>query len=171
MALLDSMVQQIRLKPVLAFMDEKAREGGGRPLNVVDVGCGDGSLKRELVSRGHNVMTCDLHHGDVSADFNNPLPFEDDQFEVAVSMAVAEHLREPHLFLKELRRIAKAVILTTPSVYAPPVLDALAGLRLVNREHILDHRVYLTKEFIEECGYDHAFFCFGMNQIGISSER
>jgi len=53
---------------------------------------------------------------------NAPLPFRDDEFDVAYSHAVIEHVvgeRERRFFLSELWRVARAIFVTTPNKFFP----------------------------------------------------
>ena len=85
---------------------------------------------------------------------------------VAISLAVAEHLYNYRQFLEELKRVARWVIITTPSPAAKLVLESLAYLNLVNAQHIADHKHYLSQSEISALYYDHSYFLFGLNQIG-----
>jgi len=58
----------------------------------------------------------------------------------------------------------KLLILPFPS-RSKPVLEFLAFLRLINRDHIKDHKHYLDKTQIEFLGFRHKYFLFGLNQI------
>jgi SAM-dependent methyltransferase len=52
-------------------------------------------------------------------DFNSPLPFADESFDLIYSVEVTEHLHRPYDFLKECYRVLKpggALLVTTPNV-------------------------------------------------------
>lgn len=159
MAILDTFVKRLRYRKVLPLIPPDP------PLKILDAGSGDGGFAKILREMGHDVITADKEGGDVTCDFEKPLPFKDKEFDIAVSLAVAEHLRNPFLFLEELKRVAHTVIITTPSPLAKPVLECLAFANLINREHIRDHKVYLSKEDLERLGFRHKYFLFGLNQL------
>jgi SAM-dependent methyltransferase len=87
---------------------------------VLEVGCGDGAMLRLLVARGADATGVDASSSgiercnsmglqarclDVSID---GLPFDDDEFEVVVSLETFEHLMNPHYALQEVRRVLRA---------------------------------------------------------------
>jgi len=136
-----------------------------RRLTILDAGSGDGELAKILRNMGHIVVTADREKADIICDFEKGLPFDEKTFDLALSLAVVEHLNDPLFFLSELKRVARRVIITTPSPRAKPVLEFLAFLRLINRDHIKDHKHYLDKTQIEFLGFRHKYFLFGLNQI------
>jgi SAM-dependent methyltransferase len=84
-------------------------------LQVLDLGCRDGALTSAYLD-GNRVVGVDidraaLAHADelgietVWADLDQPLPFEDDSFDVVVAAEVLEHLRFPEQLLSEARRV------------------------------------------------------------------
>ncbi len=83
---------------------------------------------------------------------------------------MVEHLHNWRQALREFRRVARNVVLTTPSIYGMPVLEVLAALRLVNVAHIRDHKHYLRRHEIEAEGYRHQYFLFGLNQVAVYEE-
>jgi SAM-dependent methyltransferase len=92
------------------------RQWLSRPgLQVLDLGCRDGALTSAYLD-GNRVVGVDidraaLAHADelgietVWADLDQPLPFEDDSFDVVVVAEVLEHLRFPEQLLSEARRV------------------------------------------------------------------
>jgi methionine biosynthesis protein MetW len=84
-------------------------------LRVLDLGCRDGALTSAYLD-GNRVVGVDidraaLAHADelgietVWADLDQPLPFEDDSFDVVVVAEVLEHLRFPKQLLSEAMRV------------------------------------------------------------------
>ena len=62
----------------------------------------------------------DLIPGDgvLAIDLEQPLPIEDDNFDIAVALDVLEHLDNPHRALQELYRVArKTVLISLPNIY------------------------------------------------------
>src|SRR6478735_9716760 len=102
----------------LADLADVATDG----LVVADLGCGTGRTVRALLAGRHAPAT--VHAVDQSvdldddllsdqrvvsrvADLDEPLPFADDSLDRAVSMNVAESLRDPAAFLLECRRVLR----------------------------------------------------------------
>lgn len=74
--------------------------------NIVDLGCGDGSLV-EVLNRQADIYATgiDINHGvDFETDF---LPYEDNKFDIAIMYSVIEHLYDPGKLLSELKRVLK----------------------------------------------------------------
>lgn len=95
---------------------------------VCDLPCGAGAFSARLTTLGCEVTAVDLEavepfYFDVSkrvlADANRPLPFNDGEFDMMVSIEGIEHLENPSAFVRECARIVKPggmVILSTPNV-------------------------------------------------------
>ncbi len=105
----------------------------GRPMSVLDAGCGNGWLSEILASRGHRVSALDiggdslkrakarLESRDTSVSFCSgdiySLPFPDSFFDAAVASEIIEHLDRPDDAIKELARVVRPgghVLITTP---------------------------------------------------------
>lgn len=137
---------------------------GDKP-KVLNAGGGYGYFHQALEEMGFEVVTCDISGAEIYCDLEKKLMFEDKSFDLVVSLAVLEHLDNWSQALAEFKRVAYYSISTTPSVFGKPVLDGLALLNLVNREHIADHKHYLTKSDVQAHGYSHRYFQFGLNQL------
>jgi SAM-dependent methyltransferase len=118
-----------RIRPCLRMMQEEQRKRR-RKLNVLDVGCGDGTVSRlflevgkvfgvdivpEFVERatkkGIEAKTADV--------IQDGLPFSDSEMDVIYAGAFIEHLYDPEFFLRECHRVlteAGILILTTPNI-------------------------------------------------------
>jgi len=101
-----------------------SREPPGRAL---DVGAGDGTLTRRLLAAGHDVCALDRVIDEKlaatgrarAADLNQPLPFPDESFDIAVCLEVIEHLENPWFLVRELHRVVRpggAVVISTPNL-------------------------------------------------------
>jgi SAM-dependent methyltransferase len=90
-----------------------------RPLKVLEVGCGNGAMLRLLSQRGVDAIGVDASSSgveqchslgvraqclDVSTD---GLPFDDDAFDVVISLETFEHLMNPFYSLQEVRRVLR----------------------------------------------------------------
>lgn len=91
----------------------------GRPLpadaHVLDLGCGDRFLASATQARGLRYTGLDVDSTDFEQD---RLPLPDQSVDVALSLAVIEHLRDPSQFLREIHRCLKpggVVYLSTPN--------------------------------------------------------
>lgn len=86
-----------------------------KELKVLDVGCGDKFLKEPFERKGLLYQGIDI---DI-IDFNNDeFPFPDNSFDLIVSLAVIEHIKNTENFLSEINRILKKggfVFLSTPN--------------------------------------------------------
>lgn len=91
--------------------------GGGA---LLDLGCADGRrtlefarCARSRVVHGVELTTAHAEQARargvnvVEADLNEPLPFEDESFDVVVSNQVIEHLSDTDRFVSELRRVLR----------------------------------------------------------------
>jgi SAM-dependent methyltransferase len=90
---------------------------GGPGRRVLDLGCRYGALTRAYAD-GNDVVGVDVDRealGEAAklgidtrwADVEEPLPFEDASFDVAVAGELIEHLREPEGLVAEIRRVLR----------------------------------------------------------------
>src|SRR3954452_1165217 len=90
-------------------------DGPGR--RVLDLGCRDGALTRAYAD-GNEVVGVDADRDALAqaaklgiethwADFEEPLPLEDETFDVVVAGELLEHLRDPARFASEVRRVLR----------------------------------------------------------------
>lgn len=112
------------LRPLLA-----ERIGRIEGLNVLDAAAGSGYMTEWLAAQGARVTPVDMSEAGWrvpgvplhAADLNQPLPFETDRFDAAVSVETIEHLENPFQFLRELARVTKPgglIVVTTPNVHS-----------------------------------------------------
>jgi ubiquinone/menaquinone biosynthesis C-methylase UbiE len=114
---------------------------GGKVGSILDVGAGEGSLLFELDKEG---LADDLYAVEISASgieeirkkkisrlrevqqFNGyKIPYGDKQFDLGVSIHVLEHVEHERLFLHELKRIAKNVVIEVPLEHTINVSKAI----------------------------------------------
>ena len=123
----DSMKRMIAAKDTLEHIKLVSNGSLGR---TVDVGAGDGAL---LALLSHSTLASELHGLEISASgiekiqerslpllksvrqFDGyALPYPDQSFDTALCIHVLEHVEHERLFLRELGRISKSVILEVP---------------------------------------------------------
>jgi SAM-dependent methyltransferase len=119
-----------RIRPCLRMMDAEQRRKG-RPLTLLDVGCGDGTVSRLFLEAGHRVFGVDVvpdfaeqavkrnieaRTADVAKD---GLPFPDEVMDAIYAGALIEHLYDPEFFLRECHRVLQdegVLVLSTPNI-------------------------------------------------------
>lgn len=124
--------------------------------SIVEVGCNEGFLSKAFLEHGASrVVPVDYDQSMVNkarhmfgvdaikADINK-LPFEDDEFDIAVGGEVLEHIMNPMVGLQELFRVARErVVLSLP--VGPYWLGELThqwelGGRFVNHDTLAEYR-------------------------------
>jgi SAM-dependent methyltransferase len=96
--------------------------------SILDAGCGSGRNMVELARHGtvtgielsptSVAVARDRHSGEVIEGSVLDMPFEDDSFDLTVSLDVIEHLQDDVAALRELRRVTKpggALLVTVPA--------------------------------------------------------
>lgn len=83
---------------------------------VLDVGCGD----HEWSTTDYSVARCDVAptgpKGYTRIRPEEPLPYSDGKFDVAIAAEVIEHTENPWAFVRELCRVARSrVVISTPN--------------------------------------------------------
>ena len=109
---------------------------------IIELGSGMGSFAEELVKKGYKKIYCtdgSKKYIEIlkrkgfqtkQMDFNEKFQIRSNQFDVAVTLEVIEHLEKAEDFLKETRRILKrgVLILSTPNfAWMPYRLKYLIG--------------------------------------------
>lgn len=95
---------------------------------VCDLPCGHGAFTNRLIDQGIEVKAGDcanileVPEADfVGCDMNEPLPFEDKQFDALVCIDGIEHIKRPFDFIGECRRVIREkgiLIISTPNISA-----------------------------------------------------
>lgn len=99
--------------------------------SILDVGCGNGWVAKEFLSKGKQVYSLDIsvtnpakvnklyqsqkHFGIAADSFH--LPFNDNSFDCVIASEIIEHVFDPAAFIKELFRVVKkggSLVITTP---------------------------------------------------------
>ncbi|MFH2058477.1 MAG: class I SAM-dependent methyltransferase [Pseudomonadota bacterium] len=85
--------------------------------NILDLGCGDGSLVRAM----NTIKDISAHGTDISEGINfetDELPFDDNQFDIAIMYSVIEHIYDPGNILSQCKRVLKKngkLLIVTPN--------------------------------------------------------
>ena len=106
------------------------RSGGSNGPNMVELGCGDGSIARalELQGFGRTYVGYEISDSAVkeaqSRNYDNPTKFklfdgirsdaEDKSFDLAIVSHVLEHVEDPRILLREAARISNYVFVEVP---------------------------------------------------------
>ena len=83
--------------------------------SILDLGSGDQFLKDEFEKRKISYSSLDIKDLDFEKD---KFIFDDNKFDLVISLAVLEHLKDPNIFLNESRRVLKNesyLFLSTPN--------------------------------------------------------
>ena len=91
---------------------------GGPDRRVLDLGCRDGALTQAYAG-GNEIVGVDADRDALAvaakvgiethwADLDEPVPFEDESFDVVVAGELLEHLRDPRRVAAEVRRVLRA---------------------------------------------------------------
>jgi len=181
--LLEGFLANQRAKLADSLIPESARSG-----RILDIGCGttplflistrfiekhglDKVLGAEIIRlQGSNII---IHNYDIEQQ--KYLPYADEYFDVVTMLAVFEHIEPARLIcvLKDVLRVLKPggrYILTTPAAWTDSLLRFMAGLNLVSREEINEHKgTYTHRKIIRllretgfsegniRCGYFEAY--------------
>lgn len=180
--ILEEFLAKQRVKKANSFISKEQRKG-----KILDIGCGsypyfltsidfkekygiDPSLKlSDVKNKQLNLQVLDITR--------NGLPFANSYFDVAVMLAVFEHIDNDKLIsvLKEIKRVLKKdglFIISTPAPWSDKLLHQMAKFNLISSEEIHEHKHNHPKEKIEgiltQAGFEKGkiktgFFEFFMN--------
>ncbi len=160
-----------------------------KPLSIVDVGCGLGSqmklIAESLPDIFHSIYgidwspaTIEFHQKDPTSIYrevrlcdSSSLPFKENEFDIALSMENLEHLYDDGsiLSLREMKRIARYVIIATP---LPSEVINLKWIYPELVEAILDPIPLTHRDFIclESAVHKSTIFPSSMVKAGFSLE-
>jgi ubiquinone/menaquinone biosynthesis C-methylase UbiE len=114
---LGSLVDKVETDLVMSFITDDQK------LRILDYGCGTGNYSFKLFNLGHNLTGYDISENMLAEakqkakiDGNNidfilgdgkKLPFEDDSFDMAVSVTAIEFIENVNLAVSEIRRVVR----------------------------------------------------------------
>lgn len=93
-----------------------------RALRILDLPAGSGLLADVLREMKHEVTCADINRERPDyryVDMQQPLPFEDSQFDAAICLEGVEHLVDPVQLIRELARVVReggTIVISTPNV-------------------------------------------------------
>jgi len=176
--LLEGILSTLRFNKIIEHIPQNSK--------ILDLGCGyNANFIRKISNKNCHCFGLDisinkeLHLNNTTLaehNLNNKLPFDDNIFDVVISLANLEHLQDLKFAFKEIFRVLKPggiLLLTTPSIYAKPVLEFLSfKLHLVSENEIRDHKNYFNKKILSdmcrEVGFSqirHKYFQIFMNNF------
>lgn len=142
-----------------------------REKSVVDIGCGDGFLLKELLEKYKDIKVLGLDISPVAiekakekgidtvlCDITERLPFEDNSFDSALLLDVLEHMFQPEPVLREAIRVSKKyVYISVPNfVSLPARMQVLLGKVPENNTLRKGHIFWVTRKvllsLIKRCG-------------------
>ena len=143
-----------------------------RPRRALDLGCGDGRLTAEL--QAEEITAADVSRVAldraawrvpgarfVEVHFDEPLPFDDGAFDLALCAETIEHVRDVQLLLSELRRVLEPggrLALTTPAHSRLTGLDVLVRGFERRFPPLSPHLRFLTRRslarLLDELGFE-----------------
>lgn len=96
-------------------------------VKVLDVGAGHGAFTKKLHEEGYDIEACDLfpeifYYKELvckKADLTEPLPYEDEKFDIIIAIEVMEHILDHEVFFRECSRILKpggSLVISTPNI-------------------------------------------------------
>lgn len=171
-----------------AFFAGLVPDAADNPLEILDVGCAEGTLSIELARKGHHVTAIDISQGYLErtreaagaqgvavrirlADIEADAPiFEDAAFDVVYLMDVLEHFRSPTAALSNIRTVVKRngiLFINTPNVLCFRKIIRC----LVKRNSLLDFFTFDNLHDFHLQTYDYAQLEKTLNFIGFKVEK
>ena|SRR3990172_3969310 len=180
---LEKFLCKMRFKKIMHRISPKSE--------ILDLGCGyNANFLRSIESKisygvGIDIsVNKNINGGKIKLlehDLSHQLPIPEKRFDIVTSLANLEHLNNPEIVFGEIYRVLKVgglLFLTTPSIYAKPVLEFLSfELKLISEHEIRDHKNYFNRQILADyCKsvgfhtWDHRYFQMGMNNLLIAQK-
>lgn len=123
-----------KLEFIIRSVNEEA-DRIGKPIRILEVGCGSGNIARPLASLGHNLIATDVDIESVKHTRRNPIPpslnvavmdacagLASEKFHVVVCSEVLEHLKFPDIAIDGIKKSllpGGLLIATVPNGFGP----------------------------------------------------
>ena len=128
---------------------------------ILDAGCGEGSLGKELIKRGYsNIFGFDYssegvkkakeHYKKCIKSDIYSLPYKDNEFDIVICIEVLEFLDDPKKAFKELLRVTKKQIIIVSANYTWFKIRAIVDKGY--REDIAKVEIQTTYSFLKGLG-------------------
>ncbi|MBW1666990.1 MAG: class I SAM-dependent methyltransferase [Deltaproteobacteria bacterium] len=140
----------------------------GQNEKILDAGCGEGNLGKELLKKGYsNIFGFDYsldgvekakkyYKECVMADIYS-LPYEDNQFDTVICIEVFEYLDNPEKAFRELLRVAKKQIIIASANYTWFKIRAIVNNNY--KINIRKRKTQTTHVFLKKLGRKHNLKC------------
>jgi SAM-dependent methyltransferase len=179
--LLEPLLARLRARRAEALIPDSLRQG-----RVLDIGCGSSPYflshtyfveKYAIDQMPPAATSAGIAWHQLDLTRAPRIPFEDGFFAVVTMLAVAEHLDPAalELLLGECRRVlgpAGRLVITTPAARADRLLRFLAGVGLVSREEIDEHKYAYTPGllgwYFGRAGFAMERVRFGSFELGMN---
>jgi SAM-dependent methyltransferase len=164
----ESYIKQRRVRALAASIAPFLPQGA----TVLDVGCGDGSLARELLRRrsdlrcrGLEVSERDSRHIPVSLFDGINVPFPDGGFDVVLFADVLHHTQHAESLLREGRRVARSGIVIKD--HCADGFLARRTLRFMDRVGNARFGVTLPHLYLKWTEWQQMFARLGMSIVSV----
>jgi len=163
-------------------------DSGEKPLEIIEVGCAEGTLSVELARKGHCVTAVDISQGfidrsreaaaaggvalktrrqDIEAEVSS---LDENSFDVAYLMDVLEHFRNPLAALTNIRKVLKPhgiLFINTPNVVCLRKIMRC----LFKRKQLIDFYTFTNLHDYHLQTYDYAQLEKTLNFVGFKVEK
>ena len=167
---LENFYRRFALRDHLAFIDRASRTlHRNRPIRLLDVGCGSGTLLGVLRRKGFDAIGFDAsrdaatlaksnHNVDVVTGWRlHDGNFADGAFDIVTLFHVVEHVAEPRELLGEVRRLLRShgkVILQVPNIDSWQF--KICGVRwhgLDSPRHVINYSSQSVRQLLADCRF------------------
>lgn len=135
---------------------------------ILDAGCGEGSLGKELIKRGYSnifgfdyseqgVKRAKKHYRECIKSDIYSLPYKDKEFDTIICIEVIEFLDEPEKAFRELLRVAKKQVIIVSANYTWFNIRAIVDKSY--RKDIAKREIHITYSFLKSLGKKNNLKC------------